>query len=203
VYGVDENNLTEKTRKGKIEVTRIVDRNQAEARITESTLRDPILRGDRIYSPVWHPGRPTHFAVAGFIDLDGDGQSDRKLVLDLIRLNGGVIDAEVDDEGNSTGRMTVNTQYLVLGERPRENATAELLNKYGQIISEAQHLGVEQINSQDLLDRMGYTSDERTVRLDGTGRPEDFIPKPDPKAPAAAGGGGSVSDTFKKRRPGK
>ena len=79
-----------------IEVTHLLSPHLAEARIVEDDLSNPLMPGDQIFSPSWEPGRAEHFALAGFIDIDGDGNSDRQRVHDLIALNGGVIDEEVD-----------------------------------------------------------------------------------------------------------
>ena len=44
----------------------------AEARIVEDRISDPIMPGDKVYTPVWGPGEQRRFALTGFLDVDGD-----------------------------------------------------------------------------------------------------------------------------------
>ena len=126
-------------------------------------LSNPILSQDNIYSPVWDPGQKTHFALVGFMDIDKDGKSDRNLIRTLIARNGGVIDAEVLDDGSRDGKITINTRYLVQGEQANEKSKAEALRSYSQMIKEASDLGVETISVERLLSDMGWRGNERTV----------------------------------------
>ncbi|NIP84339.1 MAG: hypothetical protein GTO03_01770, partial [Planctomycetales bacterium] len=106
--------------KGALEVVRIVGPHLAEARITEDTLVNPIIPGDRIISPIFNAGRPERFAVAGTVDLNGDGQSDLEQLLALIRRNGGIVDAYVDENGLPVGLVTAATKFVIQGEPPDE-----------------------------------------------------------------------------------
>src|SRR5206468_3589557 len=102
---------------------------------------NPIMPGDQIFSPTWEPGRAEHFALTGFMDIDNDGGSDRQRIRDLIALNGGVIDAESDDEGKKTGSMSINTKYLVLGDPPKASDLNEKesgrIDAYSSMLREA------------------------------------------------------------------
>jgi hypothetical protein len=178
VYSADESNAAEADRKAKIEVIRLVGAHLAEARIVDDHLGDPIMPGDQIFSPTWEPGRAQHFALAGKMDIDGDGESDRQRIRDLIALNGGMIDEEVADDGKKTGEMSINTKYLILGSEPaagdKEGAKSTLLDSYSAIRSEAQTLGVKIINVGDFLDYMGYKPEERTINLGAGAKSGDF-----------------------------
>ena len=68
VYDADQHDAEKATKKGSIEVTRILGEHMAEARITEDDPTNPILTGDQIYSQVWHRGKKLHFALTGLID---------------------------------------------------------------------------------------------------------------------------------------
>jgi hypothetical protein len=104
------------------------------------------------------------------MDIDGDGQSDRNMIRNIITMNGGVIDAEVKDDGTSTGAVSVNTRYLVLGDKPTDKAAGtSVLTEYGKIRTAAQTYGVEVISLQKLLAQMGWKAEERTVELGGKG----------------------------------
>src|SRR4029078_6892055 len=101
-------NTAKAKQKGTIEVTRVLDEHLSEARITSDDPKNPILSGDRIYSPAWHRGKQLHFALTGIIDVNGDGISDLQIVRNLITLNGGVLDAYLNDDGGVEGTMSVN-----------------------------------------------------------------------------------------------
>ena len=210
VLGVDENNPVKAEKKGSIEVTQVLDEHLAEARIVEDSDSNPVLMGDQIFSQVWQPGQALRFALAGFIDLDGDGTSDRKRVRDIILQNGGVIDAEVTDEGKKSGAMTINTHYLVLGDNPvgkgkGSNASAEKGNLaaagYSDFETEAKTLPVKRMAVADFLDLMGYRAEERTVRLDEEANPLDFKAKPIGDVPAKAQSNVFPPNAFPKRAP--
>ncbi len=177
VFGVDDANPVESDRKGKIEVTRLMDRHLAEARIVEDDLSNPLMPRDQIFSPVWEPGVAEHFALVGIMDIDGDGEDDREKIHDLISLNGGVIDEETDKNGKKTGQMTINTKYLVLGAEPKPGTTAEKdanIASWSDMQGEAQTLGVKMIRVKDFVDYMGYKGEDRTVNLGRKAKSTDF-----------------------------
>ena len=156
VFGADENNPLKAETKGSIEVTRILDRHLAEARIIDDNPAKPIMPGDYVYSVAWQPGRAEHFALVGILDVDGDGQSDHDKVKDIITLNGGVIDAELKDDGTITGELTVDTQFLVLGTKPDDKSGKDnYLGKDMDLVNEAKGLPIKTIKTQELLDYLG------------------------------------------------
>lgn len=147
--------------KAKIQVVRILDMRLAEARILEDSLANPVLKGDIIHSPAFQAGTTTHFALAGFFDLDGDGKSDMEKVRNMIVSIGGVIDASVDDDGTRTGKVTVNTQFLLKGK------TGELVSTkgYNDLLREIQFYDVEQLTFPDFLKFVGYKREVLSVSL--------------------------------------
>lgn len=196
VYGFDEYNAAEADKKASIEVTRIFDRHLAEARILDDTPSNPILRGDQIYSPVWHQGHRQGIALAGLIDIDGDGNGDGELMTNLIKLNGGVIDAMIGNTGNIEGTMTSNTRYLVVGEQPQvtmegtpfDAATvAKSVETYSKMVGDAENLGIEKISVRKFLDRLGWKPQDRTVRFNDKSAVRDFPAGrvPFPRGPAS------------------
>jgi hypothetical protein len=180
VYGVDANNLASEEKKGSIEVTRIVGDHTAEAKITDDSLGDPIMQGDVIYTPLWNSNSALHFALAGSIDINGDGADDRELIKRLIRINNGTIDAE-DQNGQMQGEITRNTRYLIVGEEPEvgeaANADADAQQKvWNDMIRKANELGIERMTIGELLDFIGYDGERRIVPLGTTARSDDFTP---------------------------
>lgn len=174
VFPVDANNLAQPEKKGSIEITRIIGPHMAEARIIEDDPSRPILPGDKIHSPVWQSGVQTSFALAGFLDIDGDNESDREKIRDIIELNGGKVVMEQLEDGKTQGELTVNTRYLVLGEKPDAGTKQQVLAGYSKIIAKAQELGIERMPIGEFIAQMGWHADDRTVQLGRAARPEDF-----------------------------
>lgn len=174
VFSKDETNLNKGEAKGAIEVTRIVDAHLAECRIVSDNPADPLVPSDLVFSPVWHPGQTLRFALAGLIDYNGDGKSDRNLVTGLIQTNGGIIDAEVGDDGKMTGNMSVETRYLIVGKPPTETSTDEARRGFTKMQADADRLGVEKISVSKLLDFMGYKGEVSTVTLGKGASSSDF-----------------------------
>ncbi len=163
VYSVDAADVANPPSKGKIEVLKILGDHLAEARILEDDITDPISMGDLIYTPVWTPGRAERFALAGVMDLDGDTRDDRHIVRNLITRSGGVVDAELSDEGEILGEMTADTRFLVLGDQPTENVQG-----FSAIQKRATELGIDEIKLDVFLDHVGFTNPRRVFRFGET-----------------------------------
>src|SRR5262249_16088969 len=74
---IDKNGAAqEPVPKGPSEVVRILGPHSSKARITNvrDQNRDPIMRGDLIFNPIWGPNQHMHVAVTGMINLPGDGR---------------------------------------------------------------------------------------------------------------------------------
>jgi len=189
VYDSEEINAASAAKKGSIEVTRILGSHMAEARILSDTPANPIVRGDQIYSPIWHRGRHQSVALAGSFDIDGDGKSDLQRLRNLIQVNRGAVDAEIGPGGTITGKLTVNTRYLVLGNEPSVSdsqdvaAVKKAVAAYSELIRQAENLGVEKISLDEFLDRMGWHPEDRTVTLGHGANPDDFPARPEAGAP--------------------
>lgn len=167
--------------KGAIEVTRILGPHLAEARLIDTDIYDPIAPGDPIYTPLWSPGRTESFSIVGFIDVDGDGKSDRELLREFVAASGGRFDTEVDDAGNRSPEgktISEQTKFLVVAQLPDPSTTADADEKklYGEILKhfndmekEARQQGVRKISLGDFLSYIGYRPKRRLWRPgDGT-----------------------------------
>jgi hypothetical protein len=170
VYDHDENGVASAEPKGRIEVVEVTGDHTSEARILEDKASNPIVQGDIVHTPSWSPGQRIHFALAGKMDINGDGLDDLEMVKNIIRINGGVIDAEMLPDGRREGQLTVNTRYLVLGATPdeRDQANKNLLDSFTRIQEDINRFGTDPISVQKLLQMMGWKSEEKTVELAGT-----------------------------------
>jgi hypothetical protein len=199
VYPAEITNMGEGAKKADIEVTQILGDHLAEARILEDKIPNPIMPGDKIHTPIWSPGDKRHFALAGFMDIDGDGKNNMQLLRNLINMNGGVVDSSVDENGKQVGDMTIQTRYVVLGDNPEEKGDTKGSEVFSKMKVDAQNLGIQKISLKELLDRMGYKPQAHVVSFGPGANPNDFKPK-------AEGGvnrvsTGNVSDVFKRREP--
>ena len=175
VIAPDENNPLKADKKGSVEVTRVLDRHLAEARIIDDGPSNPIMPGDSIFSAAWQPGRSERFALIGFMDIDKDGISDRQRIRDIITRSGGIVDAEVKDDGTRVGKLTVETRYLVRGESPTDLSTnSELRKQSSEFMDDCKTLPIKQISVPELIDYLGYKAQERTIPLGADSKGTDF-----------------------------
>ncbi len=157
--------VSEAKMKGTIEVINITGPHMAECRILADSTASPLLPNDLIYTPLWRPGKQDHFALVGMMDMDDDGIDDREKIHDLIRINGGIIDAETDAKGNVVGEVTAETRFLVKGKSETSTAATADSKKVesgykaggNTIVKDAEKLGVETVDLAKFLDMMGYT----------------------------------------------
>lgn len=187
VFDHDENGVANAEPKGRIELVRVVGDHLAECRILDDKPSNPILQNDVIFTPAWSPGQKVHFALVGVMDYNRDGISDRDTIRNWIQMSGGVIDAELHDDGTREGAMTVNTRYMVLGEKPTERSGDRIVKEYTQLLGETSRYGTETINVQKLMSMMGVKPEERTVELGKSASAAQFKQrKPGAKPGAAA-----------------
>jgi hypothetical protein len=196
VFDADQHDAEKATKKGSIEVTRVMGEHMSEARITEDDPTNPILTGDMVYSQVWHRGKKLRFALTGVIDIDNDGQSDMDLARQLIELNGGVVDMYVKEDATTEGQMTAHTRYLVLGEFPDSPTEVALQKPWEDMHTEARSLGVETISITQFLNQMGYRPQDRTVQLGAGASARDF-----PARPESGGTRSGAATRFRPRTP--
>ena len=203
VYGSDSTDMKKAVKKGSIEVTQILGEHLAEARVTEEKTNEPLLPGDKIHTPVWSPGDKKHFAIAGFIDIDGDGRSDRQLVHNLVTMSGGVIDVELDEKGERSGTpgdITPNTTYFIVGDAPTDSkGDSKVMKEWSALQKKAAEMGVEQVKAKEFVARAGVKPQTRVIHFGMGANEGDFRAKPPEGVPRASGG--NVTELFKSRAP--
>ena len=86
----------------------------------KDAFKDPILPGDYLYNPIFHPGGEQHVVIAGRIDMHGTKGDDLEEFERLLKRQNVVVDGYVDPQsGDVKGRLTVGTDYLMLGDDSR------------------------------------------------------------------------------------
>jgi hypothetical protein len=167
ILSAESNTTATATKKGTVEVTRIVADHQAECRIVDDKLTDPIMVGDKVFTPFWSPGQQNHFALAGIMNLDGDHRNQVNAVVALIRDFGGVVDCWLDDQGHRQGQITTATQYLVQGDPP-DKGSAEMVKNNGEILRDADRYQLHKWSLADFKQKMNYQKSSSVERF-GTG----------------------------------
>ncbi len=155
VFSADSSNAAKAVKKGTVEVTRIEGDHSAQARILDDKLADPIMAGDKVFTPLWSPGQQNHFAVTGIMNLDGDGRNQLGIVRGMINENGGVVDCELDEKGHKLGQITANTRFIVIGDPP-DKSSPDVIKSHGEILRDAEYYQVRKMTMADFKQQMGY-----------------------------------------------
>jgi hypothetical protein len=207
---IDESavNISEAVPKAKLVVMRVIKDHphMCMAKVTDYNPSQPIVTGDKVYSPAWRPGRTVGFALVGMMDWNGDRRDDAEQVREKIRQSGGQIDAEMDSKGNVIANlpgMSPNTSFLVTGSdlnlsagaTPEQQAKAE---QYAKFIAEARTYGIQQISLDKLMGYLKVEATDRTVPLGSRISGQDFPIRPAVSPPTS---NGDVSEIFQKRSP--
>lgn len=185
----------EKTRKARVEVVEVLYPHLSRARISDATdpKRDPVVSGDLLFNPAWSPNLKQHIAIAGLIDLTGDGTDNTEEFVKNLERQNIAIDAVLDLKTMELrGRMGFNTSYLVLGEvpayevgenilketDPRTQRKREVAEKLSAIQAQAMQLGVTVIPAQRFMALIGYRVPKIIAPADYTIRGPRPLPKP-------------------------
>lgn len=168
--------------KGTLEVVNVIGPHLAQTRITsvKDRNRDPITEGDVIYNASWNPNLKKHVAIAGVIDLTGDGRDNLYEFMRSLERQNIVVDAYLDPkDATMKGKVTFRTDFLILGELP-DLAPGGKISELGEKISSGQKLmqeeakkyGVQVKGLAAYLELIGY----RLPRSTREGRPSMYNP---------------------------
>ena len=146
-------------KKGSIQVAQITGLHSADCVVTSDNPSDPILPGDKIYSPVFGD---RHFAIAGFIDMDNNGINDVEQLVKILEANGGVVDG-YQNEDKQVRRLEETTDFLIIGKRPDESAREEERMTFTNFTKAAYEFNTPQISLDKLLQEMGLNPDKSAV----------------------------------------
>jgi hypothetical protein len=84
---------------------------------------------------------------------------------------GGIIDAEVHDDGSKTGKITANTRYVIKSDAEKLGAA----KGYNDLMREIQFHDVEQISLESFLNYVGWKQETYWVTLGRGADSKDFI----------------------------
>ncbi len=169
IYDQSKTTFKNGEEKAQIEVTRIIDRHLAEARITRRSNTNPILARDFVVTTAWDPGYSVPIAIAGIVDLDGDSRSDLERLISIVQQNGGNVVAYVDEEGSVKGKIDQNTRLFVVGEPP----IGPMVDGVNELKAQRDRYQVREISVRELLNTMGYRSEAHIQRFEDP----DFVPR--------------------------
>ena len=155
VYSSDSTDTAKAVKKGTVEVTKIEGDHSAQCRIVEDKIADPIMAGDKVFTPFWSPGQQNHFALTGIMNLDGDGRNQLNVVRGLINQNSGTVDCWLDEQGHKQGQITVNTRYIVVGDAP-DKSSQDFIKNHGDILRDAERYHIPIMKLGDFKQQMGY-----------------------------------------------
>lgn len=207
---IDEASIKTSQAKAKahIVVTRVVEDypHMSHARVTDYEPTKPILKGDKVFSPAWRPGRSPGFALLGEMDYNGDYKDDSAEVRTMIERDGAKIDAAMDSKGNRDANlpgMNPNTEYLVLGSDvgvvQANNPTSMAKQAaYEKFLAEARQNGITQISLDKLMGYLNADPGQRIIPLGDRIQGKDF---PAPRSSRPPVSPGKVSEVFQPRRP--
>ena len=183
----NETRLKDAKVKATIQVTQIQGPHLAQARVVAfPEIRDPIIPGDKIFSPFWAPGRVVKIALAGNIDIDGDGRPDNEALKGQIRAAGATVAAEVTAAGGISGKLDATIRFMVVGDDPQlGNSPSEnddnniaAIAAMGRVRAKASELGLTIIPAWKLQSYLKTLNDTLTTPLGSATRAEDFPPDP-------------------------
>lgn len=207
---IDESSIKTSQAKAKahIVITRVVADHPhlSQARVTDYEPTNPILTGDKVFSPAWRPGRSPGFALLGEMDYNGDYKDDSAEVRTMIERDGGKIDAAMDSKGNRDANlpgMNPNTEYLVLGSdvgvvQPNNPNSMTKQAAYEKFLAEARQNGIMQISLDKLMGYLNADPGQRIIPMGDRIQGKDF-PAPQSARPPVSPG--KVSEVFQPRRP--
>ncbi len=186
--------------KGYVEVVEITEPYVSRCKILfeASPTRNPIAAKDQVFNVAWTPNQKDRVAIAGIIDLNGDGLDDSVEFVKLLEKNNVTIDAFLDlKEKSIRGKgLSLGTKYLIMGERPtiplslppedpRRQQIIAIASKMSELESRAKEFGVQVIPAWRYMALIGVKppSNPDIPRYDSPLYAGGDAPAPMPKEP--------------------
>jgi hypothetical protein len=172
VHAQEPNGSLNPNPKGTVEVVQVIDDNSARVRVTsvKDARLNPILEGDRLFNPTWDPTAQRHIALAGIVELGGEGVDNTDDFRRMMEKQNVVLDAYIDTKDEKNPKVigkgiTTRTDYLVLAAplestnhpRSRERSYIQSYDRlYQDMKAKANANGVTLITLRKYLDMIGY-----------------------------------------------
>lgn len=177
----DETRLQDAKVKATIQVTKILGKHRAEARVVaRPEIQYPIIPNDQIYSPFWAPGRRVKIALAWNIDVDGDERPDVEQVASMVNAAGAEVTATIQSDLTGMNNLSSAVRFLVVGEvdDQGEEVDAATVQAIGAMKTRAKELGVTVIPAWKLQAYLKTIDDSLTTPMGSAVRGDDFPPVP-------------------------
>jgi hypothetical protein len=154
VYAPGEDQPQVSDDKAMVEVVAIEGDALARARIRRESIRNPILRGDRVATSLWKPRTPFEAVIVGFPQLDADQKPDQDRLQEIVERVGGRVEQLV----TSSTTMLVDAGPPRVGAGGTERAAvwrpADETRRDRQL-KEARRLGIQIVGLDAFLDMLG------------------------------------------------
>lgn len=141
------------TTKGTIEVVSSQG-GRVIARIRHEAMRNPIIVGDGIATPLWSPGMPMDVVIVGLVRLDDDREEDSEALTALVERLGGRVSNDVEasttllvDAGRPVSRGGENSREPIF--RPQDE------KRRNDQIDQARRLAIRTVGLDVFLDWLG------------------------------------------------
>jgi hypothetical protein len=206
IHGIGEDGQAKPRDKAFVEVLNVVDDHLSQVRVLydydermepkpqrHNPRRDPVLKGDVLYNPTWDPNQKKHVAIAGGVDLVGDGRDSLPEFLRTLERQNIVVDAYFDTKDFTIKGhgIDVNTDLLIIGPMPRNlldprGQDKEIRDKLEEGIrtmrNQAKDNGVKVRGLRQYLEEIGYRV-PRGLSDEGAYVPSAKTPNGEPTPP--------------------
>jgi hypothetical protein len=200
IHGVGLDGRPNPQPKGTLEVLSVIGAHLSQARVTsvKDPDRRPILEGDVLYNASWNPTIKKHVALAGIMDITGDGRDSLKEFMRNLERQNIVVDAYLDPKDGTVkppgGGITLRTDYLIMGESQAFSATGRAdkgeneAQKAGRekMQADAKKNGVKVVPLHQYLEMIGYRLPRNASS--GQQRPSLYDPRRRPDLTPRVGG---------------
>ena len=152
--------------KCRLRVTRILGPSLAELQVLDLKPGNPVVKGDVATSVLWSPGLVEKIAIAGIVDLDGDGRSDLDSLRRWIESAGAKVIVYTGDDGTHQGKQIDGTTHMLVSatvpgysslKNEKEQKRLEKIRQHVALMHKAaEKNGVQILSLNRFLKRIGY-----------------------------------------------
>jgi hypothetical protein len=131
------------------------------ARIRDEAIRDPIIVGDGVATPLWSPGMPMDVVIVGLVRIDSDRQEDSEELITRVEKLGGRVSTTV--EASTTMLVDAGQPVSRGGDDSREPVLSpQEVTRRNEQIQQAGKFGIRTVGLDVFLNWLGL--DRETIR---------------------------------------